>query len=310
MCLLSEKAKVTNNLKQKIVIGTWALSGDFGKIKSKDAEDVINYAISKGFSEFDTAPVYGGGKVEKILSKICKNNNFIKINTKCGYSADLKKKTFRSNDIIKSVNKSIELYGKINILYLHNPRNEIKNWYKLIELLNKLKSQKKIKYTGISLAHDFDYDEKILNEFDCVQNEFNLLRQRTKLNLNKMNNTIYARSPFASGILSSKFDLNKNFLSGDHRKKWLTKERLINICNQKNEIEKLCNNKIENYALKFVLNSPFYKKVIVGIKKKNHVDFIFKSYFNKKIKITKKFSSSLDSLFENNFNLSKNLNLY
>ena len=83
---------MTNSLKEKIVIGTWALSGDFGKIQTKHSEDVINYAISRGFFEFDTAPVYGKGISEKILSKVCKKYNFLKVNTKCGYSLDLKKK--------------------------------------------------------------------------------------------------------------------------------------------------------------------------------------------------------------------------
>ena len=60
------KKILTNSLKEKIVIGTWALSGDFGKIQTKHSEDVINYAISRGFFEFDT-PVYGKGISEKIL---------------------------------------------------------------------------------------------------------------------------------------------------------------------------------------------------------------------------------------------------
>ncbi len=301
---------MTNSLKEKIVIGTWALSGDFGKLQTKHSEDVINYAISKGFSEFDTAPVYGKGKSEKILSKACQSYNFLKINTKCGYDLDLKKKTFRLNHIVETVNKSIDLFGKINILYLHNPRKEIKNWHKTINLLNELKKQKKIKYTGISLAHDFNYDEKIVNKFDCIQNEFNLLRPQTKINLSKIKKTIYARSPFASGILNSEFNLNKNFLIGDQRKNWLVKDRLVNIYNQKKEIEKICDDKIENYALKFVLNSSLYKKVIVGIKKKSHVDFIYKIHLNKKLKITKKFLSNLDNLHNKNFFLIKNSKLY
>ena len=301
---------MTNSLKEKIVIGTWALSGDFGKIQTKHSEDVINYAISRGFFEFDTAPVYGKGISEKILSKVCKKYNFLKVNTKCGYSLDLKKKTFKLNDIIETTNKSVDLFGRINILYLHNPRKEIRNWNKIINLLNELKKQKKIKYTGISLAHDFDYDEKIVNKFDCIQNEFNLLRPQSKIDLNKIKKTIYARSPFASGILNSRFNVNKNFSKGDQRKKWLIKDRLINIYNQKKEIEKICDDKIENYALKFALNSSFYKKVIIGIKKKSQVDFIFKNHLNKELKISKKFLSTLDNLHNKNFFLSENSKLY
>ena len=167
---------MTNSLKEKLLLEH--LSGDFGKIQTKHSEDVINYAISRGFFEFDTVPIYGKGISEKILSKVCKKYNFLKVNTKCGYSLDLKK-TFKPNDIIETTNKSVDLFGRINILYLHNPRKEIKNWNKVINLLNELKKQK-IRYTGISLAHDFNYDEKIVNKFDCIQNEFNLLRPRSR----------------------------------------------------------------------------------------------------------------------------------
>lgn len=298
-----------NNLRSKIIIGVWSLSGDYGKVNSNHVNKIIGECIKKKFFEFDTAPTYGRGKIDKLLSKFKKNNKKIKINTKCGYNS-LFKKTFKIKDIKESIDKSLKLYGNLNTVYLHNPRKEIKNWHKTINLLNELKKQKKIKYTGISLAHDFNYDEKIVNKFDCIQNEFNLLRPQTKINLSKIKKTIYARSPFASGILNSEFNLNKNFLIGDQRKNWLVKDRLVNIYNQKKEIEKICDDKIENYALKFVLNSSLYKKVIVGIKKKSHVDFIYKIHLNKKLKITKKFLSNLDNLHNKNFFLIKNSKLY
>ena len=69
---------MTNSLKEKIVIGTWALSGDFEKYNQIFRRNVINYAISRGFFEFDTAPVYGKGISGKILSKVCKKYNFLK----------------------------------------------------------------------------------------------------------------------------------------------------------------------------------------------------------------------------------------
>ena len=130
-----------NNITKKIVIGTWPLSGDFGKINEKDCEKILNYAVSEGYQEFDTAPTYGRGKAEKILSKIIKKNKNLKINTKCGYNKEFDK-TFTEQDISDSVKKSLDLFGFINILYLHNPRNQIKNWDKIINLLIDLKKKK------------------------------------------------------------------------------------------------------------------------------------------------------------------------
>ena len=78
----------------KIVIGTWGLSGDLGKVKENPI-DIFNKAIELGFNEFDTAPTYGKGKIYKIISKIpYKTKEKIKFNTKCGYDNKLKKKNF------------------------------------------------------------------------------------------------------------------------------------------------------------------------------------------------------------------------
>ena len=298
-----------NNITKKIVIGTWPLSGDFGKINEKDCEKILNYAVSEGYQEFDTAPTYGRGKAEKILSKIIKKNKNLKINTKCGYNKEFDK-TFTEQDISDSVKKSLDLFGFINILYLHNPRNEIKNWDKIINLLIDLKKKKLIKFIGISLARDYNYLSSILNKFDNIQDEYNLLRPPQISNLKKIKNHIYARSPFASGILNSNFNSNKIFHSGDHRKFWLAGERIKNIYSQKKELEKICNGNLEEYALKFILNFSYFKKVIVGVKNIKHIDFIKTTYEKKNIKITKNFIKELNQLHNNNFNFDKKEKLY
>ena len=61
-----------NNLKSKIIIGTWSLSGDYGRVDKKNANKVINECIKKKFLEFDTAPTYGKGVADKLLSKFKK----------------------------------------------------------------------------------------------------------------------------------------------------------------------------------------------------------------------------------------------
>jgi len=298
-----------NNITKKIVIGTWPLSGDFGKINTNDCEKILEYAVSEGFQEFDTAPNYGKGKIQKLLSKILKTNKNLRINTKCGYNKNFKK-TFKEQDILDSVKKSLDLFGSINILYLHNPRNEIKNWDKIIDLLNDLKKKKLIKFTGISLARDYKYSSGILNKFDNIQDEINLLRHPKTTNLKKLKKDVYARSPYASGILNSNFSVKKKFQLGDHRKSWLTEKRIKNIYSQKKMLEKICNGNIEEYALKFVLKSSYIKKVIVGVKKIHHIDFIKETHNKNNIKITKNFIKDLNQIYDMNFGLDKKEKLY
>ena len=94
----------------------------------------LEYAIKNSFFEFDTSPVYGKGKIDNILSNVVKGTDKILINTKWGYNNNFVK-TFHPHDITRSIQNSIEKFGKLNIVFLHNPRNEIKNWNKVIELL-------------------------------------------------------------------------------------------------------------------------------------------------------------------------------
>ena len=59
----------------KIIIGTWPLSGDYGKIDYKQIQDILEHCYELGIREFDTAPNYGNGVMEKHLGVILENKN-------------------------------------------------------------------------------------------------------------------------------------------------------------------------------------------------------------------------------------------
>ena len=66
----------------KVVIGTWSLSGDFGRVHKRQIYKSIETAIKNNFLEFDTAPTYGNqNKMQNILSEIASNEKIMKINT-------------------------------------------------------------------------------------------------------------------------------------------------------------------------------------------------------------------------------------
>ena len=78
-----------NTVKKKIVIGTWSLSGDLGKVDNKEVIKILDYCIDNNFKEFDIAPTYGYGIIDDILSRY--KNYKLKINTKFGYDSKRKK---------------------------------------------------------------------------------------------------------------------------------------------------------------------------------------------------------------------------
>ena len=288
-------------IKKKIILGTRSLSGDMGEVNKKNISKTIEYAIEKNFIYYDTAPVYGNGEIDKVLSIYKKE---IIVNTKCGYNSSNTKKTFQLSDIQRTLEKSLQFFEKINIFYLHNPRHEIKDWNKIIYFLKDLKKKKLIKFIGISLARDYYFSKEILNQFDFIQDEFNLLRIIKHDLYNSIKAKIIARSPLASGVLSSNFNINSKFSKKDYRYNWLRGLRKKNILFQVSELKKIIKNNIESYAFSFLLYNKKVTYINYGIKNKEHINFLLdkKSFF----KIDDKDIKKIISLSKNNYKLNLN----
>lgn len=293
----------------KVIIGTWSLSGDLGKISKKNIYNSIEHSLKKNFFEFDTAPTYGRGKIDKVLAEICKGEKKIKINTKCGYDSD-GYKTFTIDHIKKSIDTSLNKFGRINTLFLHNPRKEIKNWPFLINFLLEYKKNNHINHIGISLARDFYFNKKIMNKFDYLQDEINLLRPYAINKLKDLNLKIMARSPLASGCLSEKLSENSKFSKQDYRSSWLGKKtRLKNILFQIKEVKKITGQNLRSFSKIFLLKNKNVNKVIFGIKNPIHVNEIEKDLNNLKM-IRKEKIKQIFELSSNNYNLPKNARGY
>jgi aryl-alcohol dehydrogenase-like predicted oxidoreductase len=245
----------------KIVLGTWPISGDYGKYNVSQAKKLINYFLSKGNNEFDTAPNYGFGKSELILGQVLFNKKVL-INTKIGNN-EKKQKSFNLNFLKNSFENSLKRLKRksINVLFLHNPRN-IKNSNKVFEFLKDLKKKNKIKNYGISISKDFKYSKKFLNKFKIFQLDYNLIYQKLYFDeFYRSKSNIYIRSPLASGLLVGK---KKIFSKNDHRSEWLTKKRVKNIYNSIDEIKKSKKYNIKKFSILFLKKSEFSKKVIFG----------------------------------------------
>ena len=81
-----------NNLKLSVLsLGTWAFGGDkwWGKQNDEDSRQVLSVALDKGMTTIDTAPVYGRGRSESVISSFLRKRNLRKkviLATKVGLS--------------------------------------------------------------------------------------------------------------------------------------------------------------------------------------------------------------------------------
>ena len=272
----------------KIVLGTWPISGDYGKFNEKKSKELLIYCFKKGYKEFDTAPNYGSGKAEAILGNVLNNKNVL-INTKIGNNSE-KIKSFNIFFLKKSFKESLKRLKKksINILFLHNPR-KIKNLKEILFYLKYLKKKKLIKNYGLSISKDYKYKKNFLNNFKIFQVDYNLIYQKVhfdKYYLGKAK--IYCRSPFASGLLNSK--KYKNFSSLDLRKGWLNSKRLKNIYKSIDKFKILKKYSIKELSLLFLKKSSFSKNIIFGCRTVSQFKYIEKIIFSKKNLSDKEFN--------------------
>jgi len=147
----------------------YGVANQSGQIGFDEAKEIIDFVTKKGINCFDTAREYGNS--EKILGNILKDNKYI--------ISKIKSKDFDNLDenIIKSLDSLSQktLFG----LLLHDS-DKLFSWNKDNEKkINNLKQDKKIKFFGISIYTNDEFEEAIKNSsIDIIQIPFNLFDQR------------------------------------------------------------------------------------------------------------------------------------
>jgi len=289
-------------IKDKIVIGTWPLSGDYGRVDLKTVQKVLETCYDHDLKEFDTAPSYGNGFIELCLGKVLGTKTDTLINTKVG-NMPFNGKSFKIVDLQASLAQSLKRLSveSLNILFLHNPRNEIDDYDAVLNYMNKLKQEGIIKQKGISLAKNFKYDLQFLDEFDVIQDDGNLLDMRfLSLELSK-NTKFMARSPLASGILSGKMTRTSFFPVEDHRSSWLKGERLESIMKRVDKINEASDFELIDIAKQFIFSNEKVEKVIFGVRTLEHIDSILNEKTN--LVIDKEIEKKLIDLYNNDYDL-------
>lgn len=165
-----------------LYLGTWQFSGDFKQFSDEQIIKLISYAKELGIKQFDTALVYGGGKVEKLLSKVIDDSDKIvtkipaKVKPKVGFISDLKE-YYDFEYIKKCLNTSLSNLKrkKIDILLLHNWVKEWNNSTDLIDWLTSLKQFGYVDKVGISLPNGYGecLPDYILKKIDVIEAPYN-----------------------------------------------------------------------------------------------------------------------------------------
>ncbi|MEA3315280.1 MAG: aldo/keto reductase [Campylobacterota bacterium] len=224
-----------NDKLSKLALGTvqfglnYGIANQNGQVLKTEVNNIINYLYDKKINCFDTAQAYGNA--EEVLGKALDNskNNFI--------ISKLNSELF-SNNLIDNLNNSLKNL-KIDSLYglLLHDSELLYNWNNSDSLLvEKLISENKIKYFGVSIYSTKDFELALENNsITFIQIPFNIFDQRA-INENwfkkakEKNKLIFIRSIFLQGLLLLDIkDIPKNLLNA---KNYLIK--LDNYCKKLN----------------------------------------------------------------------------
>jgi len=211
----------------EISLGTWAFGGDWGTVGEDDAYAALNRAIDLGVNFLDTADVYGDGRSEKLIGRLLKDRpgDEIFVATKAGrrlvpHTAE----GYNAENLSAFVERSLRNLGveALDLLQLHCPPTEAYRQDETFEALDELQRAGRIKNHGVSV----EKVEEARMALDypgvkTVQIIFNVFRQKPAEEFfslaEERNIGVLARVPLASGLLSGKMSLDRQFDASDHR---------------------------------------------------------------------------------------------
>lgn len=165
-------------------IGTWAIGGaGWGDVNKKESMEAIETMIERGVNLIDTASFYGLGESEKIVGEVIRDKrDDIVLLTKAGTGWDEKGVPFKRSDyksILKDCEESLQRLKTDYIdLYLIHWPDEVTPIEEMMDAMNKLKQDGKIRFIG---ASNFSKEEVLESEkyvsFDVLQHPYSMVAQ-------------------------------------------------------------------------------------------------------------------------------------
>jgi aryl-alcohol dehydrogenase-like predicted oxidoreductase len=274
-----------------IGIGTWAIGGGWGPQSDDASLKALHTALDLGCQLFDTAPLYGNGRAEKLLAQVFKER---------GKQATIITKVFPQNyqwapaagtpidgvfpveHIREQAEGSLRRLGVdcIDCLMLQTwcpTWDHERSWH---QAMCSLRDQGKIRTWGIATS-DHRHDEVIgilkAGLVDIIEVPYSILDQRANEHLLplalKHQTSIIARSPLASEALTGVWDKQRTFPRGDWRRRVFRGEVLQRTVRRVNRLKALVGTDVSlaQIALRFCLSHPAITAAIPGVQSAEQV---------------------------------------
>ena len=260
----------------ELALGTWGLSGDaYGEVDAGTAERVIARAVDIGFSTFDTADAYGGGKMEALLGRLVPKGADHVIVTKVGVDRGTEppQKRFEKDYLERAVTASLKRLGRdrIDLLLLHNPSSDALQEGSAVDTLRALKDRQIIAHWGVA-AGDVDVARIAIEKgAEAIELAYNLIHS---IDLHRLAGEIMVsqvgvlvRSTLSYGLLAGLWSKERVFADGDHRRDRWTSYELGRRLEQLDAVRFLVKGDVRTMraaAVRFVLANHLVGSAVLG----------------------------------------------
>lgn len=277
--------KKTDLYVSPICLGGCPLGGyGWGSTQRDDLINAVKTAYDSGINFFDTADTYGLGESERVLAEaLLPHKNDVIITTKFGVRVENGKTTYDNSReyVFKAVEASLTRLKRECIdLYQVHYRDGVTPLSDLVESLELLREQGKIRYYGLSNIHEEDKAELSslgFNPFVSFQDEYSLACRKNEADMisfrDDFDMTPLTWGSLGQGILSGKYDKNCKFDSNDRRSRDIYVnfhgEKLLKnleIVEKMKEISREVGKPVSSIAIRWILDYLTGSVVIVGAK--------------------------------------------
>lgn len=268
----------------ELCLGTWGLSGGgYGAMIDAEADRTIDRALALGITLFDTADVYGNGAMEKKLGERLPKEG-VRVVTKIGTDLDAQppRKRFTTGYTQDAFERSEGRLkrSKVDIVLLHNPSLTAMGDGYAVNVLEELKTQKRIEAWGVSAGSVEVAQAALLSGAQVIELAYNVFAARDLHELasefSESGAGVLARSVLAHGLLTGQWTADREFYEGDHRADRWTRDELKFRLNQLDSLRPLIGASqgdakqeeqiptLRALALRFALSNQLVSSVVLG----------------------------------------------
>lgn len=274
----------------RIALGTWQLSGDWGRFDENAAVDAIRHARRLGINLFDTAQAYGFGASERLLGRALRadldqRREEVIIATKGGLRIDEQEGLVRDASpawLRRGVDESLAALGVeyIDLYQVHWPDPKTP-FAETAGALEEIVQEGKIRHVGVS---NFSVEQirefAVASPVETVQPPYHLFERDIEAALlpycREQDIGVLVYGPLAHGLLTGAFDESAKLPADDWRSvspmfTGEALERNVAVVRELAALAEDLGTSLSRLAVAWVLANPAVHVAIIGSRRAAHI---------------------------------------